>query len=161
MAIPDEYTAVRKVGFNPPNIAYFLSRSVFYHNIIFLCSSSLSTPLDSALFSLVLPPLLEVTASRMVWLTDWHGVIVAPIDNCGALQYVEGIFAEIAIPATSLLFFFRVRAIYNQCRIITAFFGVLWLSIAGLSIMIMLGITKGAYTVVVPLAMTNWFDPFW
>lgn len=34
-------------------------------------------------------------------------------------------------------------AVYNRSRIVTAFFGVLWLSIAGLSILIMLGITGG------------------
>ena len=28
MSIPEEYAAVRKVGFKAPNIAYFLSRSV-------------------------------------------------------------------------------------------------------------------------------------
>jgi len=106
MAIPDEYTAVRKVGFNPPHIAYFLSRFGTFCTCL-------------------------TTAIR-----------AAPIDNCAALHYVEGIFAEIAIPATSLLFFFRVRAIYNRSRIITIFFGVLWLSIACLSVMIMLGITK-------------------
>jgi len=66
---------------------------------------------------------------------------IAPIDNCRSLQYVEGIFFEIGVPATSLLFLFRVRAVYNRSRIITAFFGIIWLAIAGLSILIMLGIT--------------------
>jgi hypothetical protein len=70
---------------------------------------------------------------------------VALIDNCGALKYVEGIFFEIAVPATSLLFFFRVKAVYNNSRIVTAFFGVLWVAIAGLSILIMLGITGSEY----------------
>ena len=28
MSIPEEYRAVRQVGFSPPNIAYFVSRSV-------------------------------------------------------------------------------------------------------------------------------------
>jgi hypothetical protein len=26
MSIPEEYTGIRKVGFNPPHIAYFVSR---------------------------------------------------------------------------------------------------------------------------------------
>jgi len=72
-------------------------------------------------------------------------MIAAPIDNCDALKYVEGIFAEIAIPSTSLLFLFRVKAIYNHLNIITTFFGIMWLSIAGLSILIMLGITRGKH----------------
>src|ERR1700685_1655952 len=72
-------------------------------------------------------------------------MIVAPIANCAFLKYIEGMFFEIAVPATSLLFFFRVKAVYNHSRIITAFFGLIWLVIAGLSILIMLGITGGEY----------------
>jgi hypothetical protein len=62
-------------------------------------------------------------------------------DNCTSLKYVEGIFFAIGGPATSLLFFLRVRAVYNRSRIITTFFGILWLGIAGTSVLIMLGIT--------------------
>jgi hypothetical protein len=64
----------------------------------------------------------------------------ASIDNCPFLKYIEGIFLAISGPATSLLFFFRVRAVYNRSRIITAFFGTLWLAIASTSILIFLGI---------------------
>jgi hypothetical protein len=78
-------------------------------------------------------------------------MVVAPIDNCNALKYAEGVFAEIAIPATSLLFLFRVKAIYNHSRIVTAFFGFLWIAIAGLSILIMLGITRGSFVFYFPL----------
>jgi len=106
MSIPEEYTGIRKVGFNPPHIAYFVSRFA----TLGFCVSC--------------------TAFR-----------IAPIANCAFLKYIEGIFFEIAVPATSLLFFFRVKAVYNQSRIITAFFGFIWLAIAGLSILIMLGIT--------------------
>ena len=75
-------------------------------------------------------------------------MIVAPIGNCNALKYVEGVFAEIAIPSTSLLFLFRVKAIYNHSRIVKAFFDFLWLAIACLSILIMIGRTTGMYLVV-------------
>jgi len=78
-------------------------------------------------------------------------MVVAPIDNCNALKYAEGVFIEIAIPATSLLFLFRVKAIYNHCKIVTAFFGFLWVAIAGLSILIMLGITRGSFVAYFPL----------
>jgi hypothetical protein len=72
-------------------------------------------------------------------------MIVAPIAHCWVLKYVEGIFFEIGVPATSLLFFFRVKAVYNHSRVITAFFGILWLAIAGLTILVMLGIEGGEY----------------
>jgi hypothetical protein len=70
-------------------------------------------------------------------------VPVTPIDNCGMLKYVEGGFAEIGMPATSLLFFFRLKAVYRHSRITITIFGIFWLAIAGLSIFIMLGITVG------------------
>jgi hypothetical protein len=72
-------------------------------------------------------------------------MIVASIDNCAALKYVEGIFFEMGVPATSLLFLFRVKAVYNHSRVITAFFGFLWLAIVCLSILIMLGRTGSEY----------------
>jgi len=81
--------------------------------------------------------------SRVIDATDI--MIVAPIDNCNALKYANGVSAEIAIPATSLLFLFRVKAIYNHSKIVTAFFGFLWIAIAGLSILILIGIPKGLF----------------
>jgi len=64
---------------------------------------------------------------------------IAPIDNCNALRYVAGTFAMISVPSTSLLFFFRVKAIYNNSKIVTALFGFLCLAIGGVSVLIMLG----------------------
>ena len=86
----------------------------------------------------------EVKPYLNIWIVcrlTWH--IVASIANCAALKYIEGIFFEISVPATSLLFLFRVKAVYNHSRIVTAFFGFLWLAIATMSILIMLGITGG------------------
>jgi len=58
------------------------------------------------------------------------------------LLFVDNhIFFVIGGPATSLLFFLRVRAVYNRSRIITAFFGILWLGITGTSILITIGTT--------------------
>jgi hypothetical protein len=68
-------------------------------------------------------------------------VIVVPIDNCEIVKYIEGVFAEIAMPATSLLFFFRLKAVYRHSRIIITIFGIFWLAIAGLSIFLILSIT--------------------
>ena len=73
---------------------------------------------------------------------------VAPIGNCKALKYVEGAFLELGVPATSLLFLFRVKAVYNHSRIITAFFGLLCLAITGSNALILLGVTRGMYLAV-------------
>ena len=88
-------------------------------------------------------------------------MIVGPIDDCNAFKYVEGVFAEIAISSTSLLFFFRVRAIYDNSRAVTVIFGFLWLSLSGLSILIMLGMTRGTYIVCFSSAMGVWMRTIW
>jgi len=105
MSMPEEYTAFRKLGFSPPNVAYLLSRFGTFGFCV------------------------ATTVFR-----------VAPLRDCTALRYVEGIFFEVTLPATSILFFFRVKAVYNHSRIVTAFFGFLWLAITGLSVLVMLGI---------------------
>ncbi|KIM88395.1 hypothetical protein PILCRDRAFT_3392 [Piloderma croceum F 1598] len=70
-------------------------------------------------------------------------LIIVPIENCEIIKYIESGFAEISVPATSLLFFFRLKAVYRHSRIIIAIFGIFWLAIAGLSISIMLSLTVG------------------
>jgi hypothetical protein len=70
-------------------------------------------------------------------------VSVIPIDNCEKLKYVEGGFSEVGMPATSLLFFFHLKAVYMHSRIIITIFGIFWLAIAALSILIMLSIEAG------------------
>ena len=54
-------------------------------------------------------------------------------------------FLEIGVAATSLLFFIRVRAVYNHSRTITALFGSLWLAVAGAHTLLLLEVTRGAY----------------
>ncbi|KIM88413.1 hypothetical protein PILCRDRAFT_3403 [Piloderma croceum F 1598] len=83
-------------------------------------------------------PNITYLLSRNVWFLS----INHDLQNCMALKYVEGVFLEIGVPATSLLFLFRVRAVYNNSRIITAFFGLLWMAISGLSVLILLGVTR-------------------
>jgi hypothetical protein len=65
------------------------------------------------------------------------------MDDCKPIKYIKGSFLEIGVSATSLLFLFRVNAVYNNSRIIAAFFGLLWLAIVGLNILILLGISPG------------------
>ncbi|KIM88427.1 hypothetical protein PILCRDRAFT_814319 [Piloderma croceum F 1598] len=63
------------------------------------------------------------------------------MDDCKTLVYIKGSLLEIGVPATSLLFLFRVKAVYNNSKIITAFFGLLWLVITGLNTLILVGIS--------------------
>jgi len=61
-------------------------------------------------------------------------MLVAPIDNCVSIKYVQGIFFVTGGPATSLLFLFRVKAVYNHSRLVT-----------GLSSLLVLGLTGSEY----------------
>jgi hypothetical protein len=64
-------------------------------------------------------------------------VIVVPLDNCEIVKYIECVSSVIALPATSLLFFFRVKAVYRHSRIIITIFGIFWLAqIVGLGFLI-------------------------
>ena len=68
---------------------------------------------------------------------------VGQVAHCKVLLDIVGGFAIVAVPATSLLFFFRVRAVYNNSRIITGFFAFLWVGILGTSVLIPLSIEGG------------------
>jgi hypothetical protein len=51
---------------------------------------------------------------------------VASVVHCQALLYILGSFFSLGLSATALLFFYRVRAVYGNGKIITAFFGFTW-----------------------------------
>lgn len=55
--------------------------------------------------------------------------IVGSVGDCQALQVALGVCFAIAVPATSLLFFFRVRAVFNDNKMIVGLFAFLWLSV--------------------------------
>lgn len=54
--------------------------------------------------------------------------LVAPMASCKLLPMAIGWCWAVAIPSTSLLFFFRIRAVFDRQRGIVAFFAVLWLA---------------------------------
>ncbi|KAF9457507.1 hypothetical protein BDZ94DRAFT_1240744 [Collybia nuda] len=57
--------------------------------------------------------------------------ITAPIENCAALARVKCAVYHVTISSTALLFFLRVRAIFNQNRQISIIFFILWLIVVG------------------------------
>jgi len=60
---------------------------------------------------------------------------VAPVVHCHALLYIIGSFVVLSMSSNSLLFFFRVRAVYGNSTIITGFFGFLWVATSGLYVL--------------------------
>jgi hypothetical protein len=71
-------------------------------------------------------------------------LVAAPVAHCNALLYVVDSLLVIAVASTSGLFFFRVRAVYGNDKIITAVFGFLWFAIFGVCFLIPLS-TKGMH----------------
>jgi hypothetical protein len=64
----------------------------------------------------------------------------ASVPHCDALTYAIGACFVIAVPSSSALFFFRVRAIYYNNSVITYFFGFLWASLLVLCFLVPIGV---------------------
>ncbi|KAF7972951.1 hypothetical protein HWV62_16520 [Athelia sp. TMB] len=87
-------------------------------------------------------PTFAYSLSRIATLGYLVSVVmfeIAPVANCQSLEYSIGVFFEISVPATSYLFFLRVRAVYNRSKVITAIFGCLWIAIKGSSLVMLIG----------------------
>ncbi|KAH8105157.1 hypothetical protein BXZ70DRAFT_998341 [Cristinia sonorae] len=52
----------------------------------------------------------------------------ATVEDCHALAKAIGWFGAMALPLNCLLFFFRIRALFNQNQLVVVFFGLLWLA---------------------------------
>jgi len=55
--------------------------------------------------------------------------LAAPTGNCFLFEKVIDWLFPVAVPFTSLLFFFRVRAIFDNNRYVVGFFGLMWLAV--------------------------------
>jgi hypothetical protein len=65
-------------------------------------------------------------------LTSFH--TAAPLESCQILARISCAVYHVTVSSTALLFFFRVRAIYDGNRYITAAFLIMWLSVLGASL---------------------------
>ncbi|KAJ7868678.1 hypothetical protein B0H13DRAFT_1056049 [Mycena leptocephala] len=63
-----------------------------------------------------------------------------PFEDCRAAQIAFTSCFVLSCGATSLLFFFRVHAVYGGQCLITCFFGILWLCVVGAATLIPIGI---------------------
>ncbi|KAJ7434527.1 hypothetical protein B0H11DRAFT_1752852 [Mycena galericulata] len=64
-------------------------------------------------------------------------LLTYPVGDCRAFHLAIALLFPLAIPLTSLLFFFRVRAVYGGARTVTIVFGIMWLAVFGTSIMVL------------------------
>ncbi|KAF8160235.1 hypothetical protein K438DRAFT_1860048 [Mycena galopus ATCC 62051] len=58
---------------------------------------------------------------------------LAHAGRCQAFEIASGVIYTVAISSTSLLFFFRARAIYGRTRAVTVVFGILWIAVLATS----------------------------
>ncbi|KAJ7192842.1 hypothetical protein GGX14DRAFT_379755 [Mycena pura] len=68
---------------------------------------------------------------------------VYPLDHCALHMVIDLVFYAVAIPANSLLFFLRGRAIFDRNRFLVTFMFTLWLGVLGTAITSPFGV-KGA-----------------
>lgn len=130
MCLSEEYQIYRRSGMTLPNIAYILSRWARQRNTILNTTRRAKRCLSVGS--------LGFCTSCTVW-------AVAPVAHCQVLEYVICSFYAISLPATSALFFFRVKAVYSDSKIVTLFFGALWFLVALLSILLMLAVKSSEY----------------
>ncbi|KAG6918421.1 hypothetical protein DXG01_014600 [Tephrocybe rancida] len=109
----------RKMSF--PTMVYFLSRV-----------SVLAYALMNALSRSKYPSSIRSQADILTLLS----ATAAPlgIDNCQRAQTAACVLYHIAFSSTALLFFLRVRAIFNDKKVVIGFFFILWLSVVAGSI---------------------------
>ncbi|KAF9047784.1 hypothetical protein BJ165DRAFT_1610475 [Panaeolus papilionaceus] len=72
--------------------------------------------------------------SRVVNLAYQLGTVIistAPVGNCMTTSVAINALFPLAIPSTSLLLFFQVRAIYIRNNALVAFFGFMWIAVVG------------------------------
>ncbi|KAF8180754.1 hypothetical protein K438DRAFT_1841767 [Mycena galopus ATCC 62051] len=62
--------------------------------------------------------------------------LTSPVGACRAFDLALDLLYPVAIPSTSLLFFFRVRAIYGRTRAATITFGLMWLAVLATCILV-------------------------
>lgn len=96
--------------------------------------------LQSAISSCVLP--LNRAGSLAYVLTD-AVYETAPIGNCHKFEKVVAWLFPVAVSFTSLLFFFRVRAIFTTNRYVVVFFGIMWVSVLAGCLTVTHGIVGG------------------
>ncbi|KAJ7238946.1 hypothetical protein C8J57DRAFT_1193584 [Mycena rebaudengoi] len=63
-----------------------------------------------------------------------------PLSACNTAFIAFNSFYPIAVSSSAFLFFFRVRAIHNNSRVVTVIFGVLWLAVLATSITVPVGV---------------------
>ncbi len=68
----------------------------------------------------------------------------APTGNCIQFNTVVHVWCPVSVSCSGLLFFLRLRAIYNRNRIFVTSFFVLWIALMGTALFVPIGISGGS-----------------
>ncbi|KAF9527236.1 hypothetical protein CPB83DRAFT_769032 [Crepidotus variabilis] len=155
LALPNPFTPM---AFLPPELAVqaTVSNYVLVGSLAVLTWDILSN-LHSDLrllreFRVNLSMTVYFISSRIFTLAYLSALVVletAPTGHCENIRKIQAMY-PIAVPSTSLLFFFRVCALYNHNRYLVAFFFISWLSVVAGAITTTQGITGG------PIGLTKY-----
>ncbi|EJC99632.1 uncharacterized protein FOMMEDRAFT_112698 [Fomitiporia mediterranea MF3/22] len=133
-ALPNPETPL---AFLPPNIASQLevSRYIYVASLgAFIWDILSNVPSDYKLLfkhRISLPTVVyffsRITAFAYVVTSTVFQI--GSVGDCQALQVALAVCFVLAVSSTSLLFFFRIRAIFNDEKLVVALFGFLWLCV--------------------------------
>ncbi|KAF9457886.1 hypothetical protein BDZ94DRAFT_1336667 [Collybia nuda] len=86
-----------------------------------------------ARYKISLPTIIYLLSrwSTLLYVTATSIFQTAPVNDCVALSKVTCAMYHVTVSSTALLFFLRVRAIYNRNTYITAGFFFLWVAVLG------------------------------
>jgi len=153
--LPNPYTPL---AFFPPELAYEVSVSIYTFVgtltvMIWDILNNINTDYRLLTQYRIALPTIAYFISRFAtlgYLLASTIILTAPIGHC--VQIWKGVpwLYVVAVPATSLLFFFRVRAMFNNNLYVTLFFSFMWLAVVGGSVTSTQGVT------LVPLGTTNY-----
>ena len=66
--------------------------------------------------------------------------LAAPVNTCYRLERTESVFFCLCVSCTSLLFFFRTRAVFDTNPWIVAFFLGFWLAVVATGVLVIVGL---------------------
>jgi hypothetical protein len=135
----DHLNPYTPLAFLPPDTAaqYEVSRYIYFSTLGAFCWDILANlPDDFKLVSkhqLALPTFAYFFSriAAMSFLVTNIVFQVSSVPDCQALQVAIGWCYCAAASSTSFLFFLRVRAMFDQCRLVIFVFGFLWLCVLG------------------------------
>jgi len=89
------------------------------------------------------PPIVVYLLSRICSLGFIVSTTVfqtAPVNSCYKLEKSLGVLFFLAVTSTSLLFFIRIRAVFDRNPWVVAFFAALWLAVVAACLTVIIGV---------------------